>query len=214
MSNILSTVSLYSVFLPLIVGIINYRQIEASANILLLIIMFACVPHIATIVSPKGSLPVIYYNGYIFIDALLWPLFYFLSSKALKIRKLFLILMVLNLSMVVSYVLISGYAKRFYYEMVCVNSVFQTILVTIYFFELNNSNKLILLKKEPGFWFSLGLLFYATCTFFIFLFYYKINKYFTKSQLNQLWIIHHFFNAFMYILFAIGLSIKKSKKNV
>lgn len=205
--------SIYSVFIPLFVGFINFKYLESNARIVLLIVAFASVPHVATIIEHEGSLPTLYYNSYIIVDSILWPVVYLLSSKIQKLRVILLSLLLVNFILVITCIILEGFNKRFYYEMVCVNSIFQIILVSTFFYELNNRNELIILKKETVFWVSIGLLFYTVCTFFVFLFYFRINKYFTESQLNNLWIIHHLFNALMYILFAIGLSIKRIKKD-
>jgi len=206
-SHILNTISIYSIFIPLIIGLINYLNLEANARILLLLLAFASIPHIATLVEKE--LPTVFYNGYILADAILCPLIFIKSSNVAKIKKWLLVIFVINTGFVLICLLFWGVSKRFYSELVIVNSFFQMLLVTIYFYELNYRNEYIFLKKERMFWFCMGLLFYAPCTFFVFLFYNKINHYYATSSLNYLWRIHDFFNVLMYLLFGIGFFIKK-----
>jgi len=188
-------------------GLANFRYLEANAKTLLLLVAFASIPHIATIANK--DLPVIYYNGYILIDSLLCPLVFLMSSNKLTIKKIVTLMLAFNFIITLTGLTLWGINKRFYYELVVVNSIFQMLFVTLYFFELNYRNEYIHLKRERMFWFCIGLLFYAPCTFFVFLFYNKINHYYTKSELNYLWQIHNFFNILMYILFSIGFIVKK-----
>jgi hypothetical protein len=191
----------------MVIGLINYRFLDANAKTLLLLVAFASVPHIATIIN--RDLPVIYYNSYILTDSLLCPLVFLKSSNISKIKRWLVLVLIINSCIVLAGLVLGGISKRFYYELVVVNSIFQMLLVTLYFYELNYRNEYIVLKKERMFWFCIGLLFYAPCTFFVFLFYNKINHYYAKSDLNYLWQIHDFFNTLMYFLFGIGFMLKK-----
>jgi hypothetical protein len=209
-SHILNTISIYSIFIPLFIGVINYSNLEANTRTLLLLLVFASIPHIATLVEKE--LPTIFYNSYILADAILCPLVFLKSSNVTKIKKWLLIMFVSNAGLVLTCLLFWGISERFYSELVIVNSFFQMLLVTIFFYELNYRNEYISLKQERMFWCCMGLLFYAPCTFFVFLFYNKINHYYASSNLNYLWRIHDFFNTLMYLLFAIGFFIKKKLK--
>jgi hypothetical protein len=201
--------SIFSVFAPLSIGIFHYRQLETNARILLLIVAFASIPQFLTLISP--ALPVGFYNSYIIVDVILWPLLYFVSSESSKLRKTLLILMLLNVVIDLAFVLSNFSSGRFFYELVCVDSIFQVIYVSLFFYELNLRNEFIDLRRLPLFWFSIGILFYAPCTFFVFLFYFKINKIYGEGESSYLWRIHDFFNILMYVLFAVGLLIKSKR---
>lgn len=213
-SQILNITSIYSVFIPIIIGVKNYSRLDTNAKVLLLLLAFASIPHVATSIYGSKSLPYVYYNGYILIEALLWPLIFILSIKSPFMIKLYFILWVANLSTPIIYLSFNDFFNKFYSQLVCFNSFFQIIFIILFFYEINRRNVFITLKREPMLWFCTGLLFYSTCTFFLFLFYKKINSYMTKSELNILWQIHNIFNILMYLLFSLGLSIKKFRSYV
>ena len=209
--SILYNFSIFSVFLPLIIGIIKVKDLEANARLVLLIVAFASIPHIATVLNNVKSIPVFYYNSYIIVDAFFWPLVFWKIQKNQKSRKLYLLLLVFNILIVFIGVLYLGFTRNFAYQLVCINSIFQVIFVAIYFYDLSSFRQYLSLILIPTFWFSIGLLFYAPTTFFLFLFYDRINKLVVSSELNYLWELHNFFNTFMYLMFSIGFVISKRK---
>ena len=202
----LNELSIYSVLIPLIAGAINFKNIELNSKIIFTLVLLASIPQLVTIFY--SGQPTVFYNGYILVDALAWPCAFFLSSSSAVLRKVLLYLGGMNIITVILFFLLNGYLSRFYYELVCLNSMLQVIYVALYFYNLNNKDHYINLKMLPVFWYCLGLLLYATCTFFVFLFYFKINKYYDRSSLNYLLRIHYFFNILMYIFFTVVLSIK------
>lgn len=207
----LSACSVWSVCLPLIAGILNYKHIERNVRIILLILLLAAVPQVATIINSEYQLPVVFYNSYILAEAALWPLFFYRNIAIPRIRQWIISLLLLNLVPVLTIYIVCGIRQRFYHELVCYNSLLQTILIALYFYELNNRTAYVRLWQQRLFWISIGLLYYAPCTFFLFLFYTKVNAYYGRSDLHFLWDIHSCFNVLMYILFTIGLIIPEDK---
>ncbi len=213
-AHALNTISVYSVFLPVVAGVFSYSNFKANARALLLVLAFASIPHIAIIVNKTGSLPVIFYNCYILAEALLWPLVFLLTYELRSIKRILILLWCLNFLVPLGYIAYTGFSTVFHNKLVCVNSFLQITYIILFFYEINQRHDFIILKKEPMFWFSIGLLFYSTCTFFLFLYFEKINSYMSKSELNVLWGIHDFFNTLMYVFFTVGFLTRNSKKNV
>jgi len=212
-AHVLNSISVYSVFVPLLTGAFSYSNLKANARALLLVLAFASIPHIATIVK-TGSLPVIFYNCYILADALLWPAVFLLTYNLPSTKRILMVLWCLNFLVPLGYIAYNGFSTAFHNKLVCVNSFLQITYVILFFYEINQRHDFIVLRKEPMFWFSIGLLFYSTCTFFLFLYYEKINSYMSKSELNVLWGIHDFFNSLMYVFFTVGFLTRNSKKDV
>jgi hypothetical protein len=202
--------SIYSVFIPLAIGIVRYKAIAANTKILFLILVFASIAHLATILEKDQ--PIAFYNAYIVIDACLWPIFFILSYKLKMVKKIVSFLLLIHVLFLCIFFLFYNFVARFYYELVCINSVIQVSYIAIYFYEINQRKEYVRLKNEPAFVVSIGLLLYSVCTFLVFLFYYKINEYFTKSELNSLWEIHHIFNALMYFIFSFAFFVQKKNK--
>jgi hypothetical protein len=205
--NWLNAISIYSVFIPLLVGILNFKNLKSNSKAVLALVLVACIPHLATILDQ--SLPVALYNGYIVIDAIAWPIIFLLSLDGSAQKKLYLTLGGFSVITVISVLLWLGFTKRFYYDLVCLNSMFQVIYIALYFYNLNARDIYVNLRKLPVFWYALGLLLYTTCTFFVFLFYFKINRFYNEEGPTYLWRIHDFFNILMYGLFTYGFTIKR-----
>ena len=62
-----------------------------------------------------------------------------------------------------------------------------------------------MLKEEPLFWFSLAILFYAPCTYFMFAY----RNFFGKNE--QLWKYHDILNTLLYFIITIGLLVRVKK---
>ncbi len=212
--QILYQLSIYSVFPPLLIGIFNYRNLELNTKLLLLLLFFASVPHALTAINDLEFSRALIYNSYILAESVFWPLIFMYSIKNPSIKRMLFVLLPINLILTVTYLITYGIVSKFHSELVCLNNFFQIIYIIILFYAINKRNEFIVLRNVPMFWVSAGLLFYATCTFFIFLYYDKINSYMTKSELNILWQIHNVFNVLMYLMFSKGLLIKTVKSHV
>jgi hypothetical protein len=85
----------------------------------------------------------------------------------------------------------------------CVQSVFISVWVIIFFGELLRSQEQLNLAKYPAFWINSGnLLFYAGCLFVMGLYFY-LHK--TDEKLaNDLLQINHYLNLILYLLYSIA----------
>jgi hypothetical protein len=197
--------SIYFILVPLFVGLLLYFRLSLYSKIVLLNIALSCIPQLLTAVYKGVKLPVFSYNLYIIADCLLWFVYFFLLEHNPKKRKLIFSLFVINSLMIVYYFVTTNINTVFIYQLVCINSFIHVLNITNSFYSLSLSKEPIYLTRLPSFWYNAGLFFYASCTFMVFFFYFKINSHFTKGQLNQLWQIHSFFNFLMYLLFTIGI---------
>src|SRR5688500_1207246 len=115
--------SLYSVFIPLMVGVFVFKHLAKEAKIVLLIVLAATIPHIATIFQEDQ--PIAFYNGYIIVDALLWPLLFVVNLKPKTLKLAVIFLFSAHAFFLVFFFLTHLFSNRFYYELVCLNSLVQ-----------------------------------------------------------------------------------------
>lgn len=205
MDNFLQNMSVFSVLLPLFTGLLFWKYQEANARIMVLLLVFASFSQLGgTYITVDRNL---IYNLYLLIDASLWALIFYRNTTIRYARIMILILY----SVLFIYALYSFYFKgihnRFYSELVCLNSGIQVVCVLIYFYDKYFSEKILKLKEDPLFWFCLGILFYAPCTYFLFAFRYYLEK----DVFDTLIPIHHVLNTLLYFLITVGFLVRVKK---
>ena len=206
MNSFLENLSMYSVLLPLLTGIFIWKYNDANARIMVILMAFASYSQIG-----GNYLPVvknIRYNLYTIADALFWSMLFYRNAIGQKARLLILILY----SSLISYALINyitiGIKKEFFSEVVCMNNIIQVICVLVYFYGRYYNEKIVRLIDDSMFWFCLGILLYAPCTYFLFT--YRTVK---EEVPEELWNCHHVFNALLYIIITVGFLIRVKKIN-
>ena len=203
--ELLYILSVYSVLIPLFLGLLFINRIDANSKILLVLMTFASIAQIATYVLPENRIW-IFYNGYIIVDAAFWALIFLKNIKTLWIKKLISLLFLTQLIIFLYYVSHGKVAIRFYNDLVCLASLLQVIWIVLFFYERYSKEENAALEKEPMFWFCMGLLLYAPCTYFLFAFYHVINRP-GPNPYALLWTLHHILNACMYLIFSIGICV-------
>ena len=66
-------------------------------------------------------------------------------------------------------------------------------------------------KSNPFFWYTIGILLYATCTSLVYSLWQRILRN-PDSVLQNLWNLQNFFNVLTYLLFAFGFILEKKLK--
>jgi hypothetical protein len=205
--SLLNNLSVYSVLAPLAVGLYSIRLLDQNSKAVLLLLAAAAIPQLASDFLPRNSIwP--FYNSYAVVDGLFWAFIYFRNSKYLVVKRLIATFAIGVFATAIVMLFIEGIDKRFYNELVCLNSLLQVIWVLVFIFEHYIGDNKGMLEHEPIFWFSVGLLIYAPVTYFLFAFFQIINDK-NNHALASLWSIHHLVNACMYFTFTIGMYVNR-----
>lgn len=203
MNEFLKNLSVYSVLLPFLTGLILWKFQDANARIMFVLLVFASFSQIGGKYLPVEEN--IRYNLYTIADALFWSLLFYRNTIGRNAR---VIIFTLYTGLII-YASISyfsfGIQKVFFAEVVCLNNIIQVICVLIYFYERYNNEKMVRLADDSMFWFSLAILFYAPCTYFMFAY----LNFFGKSE--QLWKYHNILNTLLYFIITIGLLVRVKK---
>lgn len=203
MDNFLSTLSVYSVLLPFLTGLLLWKFQDANARIMVILLAFATLSQFLGTYFNEFQSDI--YNLYLIPDGTLVSLIFFRNARIKTIRILiFSLWMILIIGTVWSF-LKHGIHNRSFFDLICLDSAVQVICVLVYFYEKYYSEKNMMLKEEPLFWFSLAILFYAPCTYFMFAY----RNFFGKS--DHLWKYHDILNTLLYFIITIGLLVRVKK---
>lgn len=208
--NFFQTLSIYSVLLPLGIGLIIFRQLGTNSKIVILLLAFATASQLASLIKSTEVIWT-FYNLYTLIDSLFWALIFFRNSQKKEFRFFILIISSIVTIWTIAIYVAQGIDTRFYHELVCLNSVVQVLWVLAFFYERYLSEEVQRLIGEPMFWYSLGLLIYAPCTYFLFAFYEVVHA---NPEYRNLWLLHNLVNSFMYFIFAIGVFVNLKRASI
>lgn len=206
MNNILHFLSIYSIFLPLLSGLLLFRYLDNNGKLVLCLIFFATIPQMASVFYRSEKRLIFLYNFYIFFDFSFWAILFY-KNIIKKTLKNLIILLEFAFTLLLTYYLISeGLTKRFLSELVCLDNFIQIIWVSFYFYEKYKGNGNNKLEYESMFWFCIGILIYAPCTYFLFAF-----KNYISGKYSYLWRIHDLLNCLLYLSITFGLWVNKIK---
>lgn len=209
MNNFLQQLSVYSVLLPFLAGLILWKFQDANARIMVVLLAFASIPQLCSKLGVSKDVKIILYNLYILIDVLLWGyLFYRITH--IKLTRIIILVLCLSLFAFDVYTFVSfGINKKFFSYLVSFNNVIQVICVLIYFYEKYYNEKIIRLVEDSMFWFCFGILIYAPLTYFMFAFRFYVPDF----EKVFWWHYHDVINTILYIIISIGflIRIKKNK---
>ena len=195
--------SIYSVLLPLLAGLLFFKSQEANARIMLLLLAFASIPQLASLFpNPKIKTPL--YNLYILIDAVLWGYLFLRNIKIPIIKKAVIAIISIQLFVTIYVFAVNGIQNRFYAELICLHSLIQLIWVLLFFYNRYRKEEIQKLEHQSIFWFCLGILLYAPSTYFLFAFYPIIKG---NDEYRPIWVAHDLLNTIMYVLFTFGFIV-------
>jgi hypothetical protein len=213
MSDILSSISAYSIVVPIVAGLLYFRQFDRNSFIMFFLILLAGVPQLASgfLSGYKyRAFTMELYNFYSLADPLIWAVLFFRNISNRKLRN---IVAFIPFAQLVLWVLLASVKKldhSLFKEMICITSVVQVLWVTVYFYEQYKSYEISRIELKPMFWFCLGILIYAPTTYFLFVFYDQIHDPHSKNY--YLWNIHSVVNSLMYCIISVGFYMNKKNE--
>jgi hypothetical protein len=211
--SILHIFSLYTVTIPCIAGILVYKHLEANSKMILILLIFASLSQLAPVFLQNKNEIWSFYNLYIIVDVSFWGIIFLKNQKNKAIKTIVGCVLFLHLAISSFFFYNFGIANRFFNELVCFDSLAQVIWVLSYFYGLYKNEEVEKLEYKPMFWFCLGILIYTPSTYFLFVYYNKI-KLSAGNDYIYLWRLHDLMNAFMYLIFSVGMWINKMKFNL
>lgn len=207
----LSTLSIWSILLPLFTGFLYFRRLGNDSRIILGIVALATIPQLLRAFMMKGSALNISYNLYTICEVVLFYCLFVNKLFSYSRKRVFVFSGLLALLCNVCMILVYGLMERFISELVCLNNFIYTVWMLLIILDQYATDDWEINPSMPFFWYLLGLLLYAPCTMLIYSLWPYIKRY-PDSILSQLWVIQYIFNIIMYVLFAAGFLHERNPK--
>lgn len=212
--TVLGTLSIYSILLPLLIGLVFLRSLSKDSLIVWGIVLAGTIPQLMKayfdgiqilFAFEKKQFLNVAYNIYILVEFLL-IFFLFRGKFYQKLSNLiFNVTVFIYTVLSVSIIFFNGITQRFLNELISVNSLIYTAWILIIVLEQYSvETKLNITPVLPIFWFLAGMFLYASCTIMSFLFWPSSQQKTTYIS-DVLKAIHAIFNITLYVFFSIGL---------
>lgn len=213
MSDMLSHISAYSILVPIVVGLLYFRQFDQNARIMFFLILLAGVPQLAYAFFPGKnyySFNLVLQNFYSLADPLIWSVLFFINIKNKRLRQAVALIPVAQVSLWFYLLATKNIQTALFTEMICLTSVIQVLWIAVFFYEQYSSYDISRIESKPLFWFCLGVLIYAPTSYFLFVFYNQIHT--SPSKYHSLWDIHSVVNTLMYCVISVGFWVNKKNE--
>lgn len=206
--EILRTISIWIVVLPLVAGFINYKGLNKDSKWIFFLVITALVPQLLTfIIDKENFLLNTSYNIYTLIEFIV--LYIIFKSKYRQSFNKSIVTATFIIYTIIAAILFTrdGLSQKFLNDLVCVNNVIYMIWILFFLKEQYSTKTTRIQRRSPFAWYLLAILIYAPCTVMVFSLYYYIRE--GNPILSNLWIIQSVCNILLYILFSVGLFIPR-----
>lgn len=194
-------VSVYSILVPIMMGIYMFRRLDRNSIILFILLVAAAFPQLGSAFLSHEKKNILY-NIYTFVDHIFWAGIFYLNSNRRNLKWVILFSVILFSMYSINLFNVSGFHSRFLTGLVALNHIFQVIWVLSFYYSLYMEDDIYELEKMPIFWYSLGLLLYAPTSYFLFVYFEEVRD---QKKFPELWIIHNLLNTLMYMVFTVGM---------
>ena len=208
-TSFIHNISVFSVLVPLAIGISWYKLQEANSRTMLLLLGFASLAQLSVLIR-ADQIRFFCYNTYTLLDMLLWLYLFYQNIHIGKIRKLIIVMGVIEVISVLTIFINLGVNSRFYNELVCMDSLSHIAFVLIYFYDLYKNERNHKIENTSIFWFSISILIYAPSTYLLFCYFNQIKG---SSFREDIWLMHDVLNTISYLIIAFGFIVNiKTRK--
>lgn len=211
--NTLETLSIYSILLPLIIGLIFLKKMSKDSILIWGIVLIGTIPQLLNPYFNKTSFLNVLYNLYIIAEFILLSIF--LSKKIFTfiLRRVFKIIFFAYTILATIIFFINGFYDHFLNELIIINSLIYTTWILMILLEQYGEKTLLnITLVSPVFWYLSGYFLYAVCTTMP-LSLWEIMQDTPDSISNiTLRIIFSIFNINLYVFISIGFIIEVINK--
>lgn len=211
MKEIIRTISIWIIVLPVLAGFINYKGLNKDSRWIFLLVLIAAVPQLLTfVIDEHNTLLNISYNLYTLVEMVI-IYFLFINKFSQQGNKWVVYSSaVLYLFVALYFFINEGFAAKFLNTLVCINNSIYMLWILLLLKEQYQVKESFIVKTNPFMWYLLGMLIYAPCSVIAFALYHYIREQ-ENVVIANLWVIQSICNILLYILFTIGLFIPKQK---
>ena len=204
MVQLIRTLSDWSPFLPLIIGVKFFYSINTESRIITFISAIAFLTQLFHFLLPNSHFQNYAYNFYTPIEFGCYFMFFYSRMKkdyALVNKVILLIYAMICIFFIINFNL----GKQFVNQWPIVNSIMYIIFICLLVISTFKKDDDILLPKNGLFWYVTGILEFSVCTCLVYLFWQQILKSEPGSNFKLLFTVQNIFNISLYIFFSIGI---------
>lgn len=207
LSDFIAYLSMYSIALPLTVGLVLYHRLQHIQKVILLLVLLSVSTEIiAHLVRYQGNIQNLIYSLFTVLEYMLLAYVFAQGVKPFlkqpffwKITTSFLLFVIVDM------IWISG-IEQFNSYSTAIEGLVLILFSLIFFYKTLQDLKIKHLEREPLFWISTGVLLYFSSSLFIFLFTNYVNS--SNRALFIIWGIHGIFSILLNISYSIALWVK------
>ena len=205
LTDLFKIISVWSIFLPLLGGIILFKKLNKDSYIILLVIVGGIVPQVlGNWILHNNIFKNITYNLYIPFEFISYTFLFYYKYSSIKLR--FLFKTTLLFFSLISLLLLfnNNISTLFLNQWLISSNLIQVIWVGMYLVQLYLNDDLSFEPSDPFFWYLIAILCYASTTTVFYSLWYVIKSN-AFVEFNFVKIIHHIFNISLYSLFFVGI---------
>lgn len=152
-----------------------------------------------------SSVSILKLTIFIILEYILFSAFFYLSIQKIQFKKLILYSSFLFISVCLTLILL----KNSYYSILAsVETILVILFSILFFFDQIKHPQSFFIYSTFQFWVVIGILFYLTGTFFLFVFVDELSL----ERVVRYWIINSICNIFKNLFIAIGFLLPEPKK--
>lgn len=203
--NLLSNISVWIIFLPLLLGVVFLRKLSKDSRLILILVFFAAIPQSLHGFRRSSDYLDMVYNIYTIIEFLLFAIFFANKFKNRRRVCFFRITLIIYAIFGCLLVWFFGIRNRFLHEWVCLNNLCFTFWILLFVFEQYHSDEINFTFSNSLTWYLTVQLLYSPCTILVFSTWtYRFDG---KYILDDVKVIHSIFNILLYLGFSIGFCL-------
>ena len=200
----LANISIYSILLPLLVGVILFRKLSKDSRLIWGVVFAGAIPQLLKPVIDNTTSLDTAYNLYIVIEFIMISFLFRNKFYLKRFKSAFRVSILVYVILSLPIIILNGIQNRFLNEWICLNSLAYTTWILMFILE-QYSNKYVfkLTYNSSFFWIITGIFLYSLCTLMIFSFWRFIETS-PKNISEILKAIHEIFNTNLYLFFTVG----------
>ncbi len=205
LTDIFKAVSVWSILLPFVGGVILFRKLNNDSKIILLIVAVGIVPQVlGNWILQTETFKNITYNLYSPFEFICYAILFHNKYSSSKLN-LFFKATLLFFSLISLLLLFNNNISTLFLNQWLISSnLIQVIWVGMYLVQLYLNDDLSFEPSDPFFWYLIAILCYASTTTVFYSLWYVIKSN-AFVEFNFVKIIHHIFNISLYSLFFVGI---------
>lgn len=200
----LANISIYSILLPLLIGVIFFRKLSKDSRLIWGVVFAGAIPQLLKPVIDNTMTLDVFYNLYIVVEFIIVSFLFRNKFYLKRFQAVFRISIFVYVILALPIIILNGIQHRFLNEWICLNSLAYTTWILMFILEQYSNEYVFKLTYNLSFfWIITGMFLYSLCTLMIFSFWRFIETS-PKNVSDILKAIHEIFNTNLYIFFTVG----------